>query len=155
MMHIHTTFFSPSRVLSLARGINRPKNTKLSFPRGNKNQDVPSTASISKWPLTSFDMRLANLPVRGLKKIRNGKQRSLTLRMMQPDSWRLVREKELLLPCEHKKLWEKGLYGWGLLFKERKWKTQWFTASSVTYDDTVCVAFEIPSREDMSLLHNW
>lgn len=43
-----------------------------------------------------------------IEKIWEGKQRGLILRVMQLDSWSLVREKELLLPHGHKELWERN-----------------------------------------------
>ncbi len=97
-----------THVLLSLGGTKRLKSTKLISHLGDWKPGCPIypevAASTGLWPLTPFALRLANLPVQGLKKIWEGKQRGLILRVMQLDSWCLVREKELLFPHGHKKL---------------------------------------------------
>lgn len=111
--NIHFFITVQTHVLLSLAGTKRLNCTKPLFPPmglETRMSHLPwgGCFYISLWPLTPFALRLANVPVQRLKKIWKGKQRGLILRVMQLDSWSLVREKELLLPCGHKKLWERN-----------------------------------------------
>lgn len=109
----HSLFISKHTDVLLSLGeTNRLKSTKPCFPpRGIETRMSHLPRGGCFYRLVAFDpfaLRLANLPVLKSKKIWRGKQRGLILRVMQLDSWSFVREKELLLPFRHKKLWYKN-----------------------------------------------
>ena len=132
----HSLFISKQTdvLLSLVE-TNRLKSTKPCFPpRGMETRMSHLPWGGCLYRRVAFDpfaLRLANLPVLKSKKIWKGKQRGLILRVMQLDSWSLVGEKDLLLPCGHKKLWERNFISqkwakcsmvWGEVFY---FKSQW------------------------------
>ena len=172
-LHWSTHFFFffcitvQTHVLLSLGGTKRLTSTKPSFPpRGLKTRmsHLPWGACfyrpVTLDPFLPWDLQIC--PSRGWKKkkIWKGKQRGLILRVMQLDSWSLVRQKELLSPCGHKKLWERNFisqkwgrnvawWGWGLLFlgrptfleKDSQKIIQRFflrTVCSITDDAVVC-----------------